>query len=141
MLLNAAPHSYTFMRVLPTLTEHTTLCHPAMSLDFDDNDAIKDFILSIPFNCLDKVSLSHDLPTFTTFTYATARFTSAPVNIPTTNLLTVPTKSSGLSLLENRSVLQRSAGLLPFRNLNPFGKTLRKALGWRVRRTAFWPQD
>jgi hypothetical protein len=46
-----------------------------------------------------------------------------------------------LSLLENRSVLQRSAGLLAFRSLNPFGKTLGKALGWRVRRTAFWPQD
>jgi hypothetical protein len=109
-----------------------------MPLDFDDKDAIKDSILNVLFNCLDKVSPSHDLPTFT---YATARFTSAPVNIPTTNLLTVPTKSSGLSLLENRSVLQRSAGLLAFRSLNPFGKTLKKALGWRVRRTAFWPQD
>ena len=141
MLLNAAPHNYTFIRVLPTLTEHTTLCHPAMPLDFDDNDAIKDFILNILLNCLDKVSPSHDLPTFTTFTCATARFTSAPVNIPTTSLLTVPTKSSDLSLLENRSFLQRSVRLLAFRSLNPFGKTLGKALWWRVRRTAFWPQD
>ena len=129
MLLNAAPHNYTFIRVLPTLTEHTTLCHPAMPLDFDDNDAIKDFILNILLNCLDKVSPSHDLPTFTTFTCATARFTSAPVNIPTTSLLTVPTKSSDLSLLENHSVLQRSAGLLAFRSLNSFRRTLEEALG------------
>jgi hypothetical protein len=141
MLLNAAPHNYAFMRVLPTLTEHTALCHPAMPLDFDDNDAIKDFILNILLNCLDKVSPAHGLPNFTTFTYATALFISAPVNIPTTNLLTVPTKSSDLSLLENRSVLQRSAGLLAFRSLNPFRKTLEEALGWRVRGTAFWPQD